>query len=98
MKNYIGTSENGWNTDTESPSEALDSVLLDGTTHEAWNRSVVVILLKKGDKTLLKNYRSMLLLSHFYKLFSRVTRIVSHAGLMTSSFANKPVSVKAILP
>ena len=50
----------------------FNSVLLDGTTPEAWNRSVVVLFFKKGDKTLLKNYRPISLLSHVYKLFSRV--------------------------
>jgi hypothetical protein len=50
----------------------FNSVLLDGTTPEAWNGSVVVLFFKKGDKTLLKNYRPISLLSHVYKLFSRV--------------------------
>ncbi|XP_063542662.1 uncharacterized protein LOC134751210, partial [Cydia strobilella] len=41
-------------------------------TPQAWNRSVVVLFFKKGDNTLLKNYRPISLLSHVYKLFSRV--------------------------
>ncbi|RVE54716.1 hypothetical protein evm_000483 [Chilo suppressalis] len=44
----------------------------EGRTPEAWSRSVVVLFFKKGDKTLLKNYRPISLLSHVYKLFSRV--------------------------
>ncbi|KAI8420615.1 hypothetical protein MSG28_007859 [Choristoneura fumiferana] len=50
----------------------FNSVILEGTTPEAWHRSVVVLFFKKGDNTLLKNYRPISLLSHVYKLFSRV--------------------------
>ncbi|KAL0839990.1 hypothetical protein ABMA28_015317 [Loxostege sticticalis] len=46
-------------------------VLLEGITPEAWNRSVVVLFFKKGENTLLKNYRPISLLSYVYKLFSR---------------------------
>ncbi|RVE40475.1 hypothetical protein evm_014875 [Chilo suppressalis] len=50
----------------------FNTVLFEGRTPEAWSRSVVVLFFKKGDKTLLKNYRPISLLSHVYKLFSRV--------------------------
>ncbi|KAL0852521.1 hypothetical protein ABMA27_017001 [Loxostege sticticalis] len=50
----------------------FDSVILEGQTPSAWHRGVVVLFFKKGDKTLLKNYRPISLLSHVYKLFSRV--------------------------
>uniref|UniRef100_A0A2H1V7W6 SFRICE_004217 n=1 Tax=Spodoptera frugiperda TaxID=7108 RepID=A0A2H1V7W6_SPOFR len=50
----------------------FDSVLFSGRTLKAWSRSLVVMFLKKGDKTLLKNYLPISLLSHVYKLFSRV--------------------------
>ncbi|CAH2215544.1 jg20938 [Pararge aegeria aegeria] len=49
----------------------FDSVIHQGTTPEAWRRSVVVLFFKKGD-TLLKNNRPISLLNHVYKLFSRV--------------------------
>ncbi|PZC83241.1 hypothetical protein B5X24_HaOG208332 [Helicoverpa armigera] len=50
----------------------FNAVLFERRTPEAWSRSVVVLFFKKGDKTLLKNYRLISLLSHVYKLFSRV--------------------------
>ncbi|CAB3248796.1 unnamed protein product [Arctia plantaginis] len=50
----------------------FNAVLFEGRTPEAWSRSVVVLFFKKGDKTRLKNYRPISLLSHVYKLFSRV--------------------------
>ncbi|CAK1603557.1 unnamed protein product [Parnassius mnemosyne] len=50
------------------------SVLHGGITPEAWSRSAVVLFSKKGDNALLKNYRPISLLSHFYVLFSRVLR------------------------
>lgn len=37
-----------------------------------WTRSLVVLFHKKGDNTLLKNYRPISLLSQVYKVFSRV--------------------------
>lgn len=50
----------------------FNSVLFSGRTPKAWHRSLVILFFKKGDKTLLKNYRPISLLSHVYKLFSRV--------------------------
>lgn len=52
--------------------ELFNAVVHRGATPEAWSRSVVVLFFKKGDKALLKNYRPISLLSHVYKLFSRV--------------------------
>ena len=50
----------------------FNSVIVEGHTPKAWGRAMVVLFFKKGDKTLLKNYRPISLLSHVYKLFSRV--------------------------
>ncbi|RVE40675.1 hypothetical protein evm_014675 [Chilo suppressalis] len=50
----------------------FNSVIHQGKTPKAWSRSEVILFFKKGDKTLLKNYRPISLLSHIYKLFSRV--------------------------
>ncbi|XP_026318756.1 uncharacterized protein LOC113229400 [Hyposmocoma kahamanoa] len=52
--------------------ELFNAVIANGTTPEAWSRSVEALFFKKGDKTLLKNYRPIALLSHVCKLFSRV--------------------------
>ena len=50
----------------------FNSVLSEGKTPETWSRGEVVLFFKKGDNSLLKNYRPITLLSHVYKLFSRV--------------------------
>ena len=50
----------------------FNSVIIQGITPKTWGESVVVLFFKKGDNTLLKNYRPISLLSHVYKLFSRV--------------------------
>lgn len=50
----------------------FNAVILEGISPKAWRRRVVVLFFKKGDNTLLKNYRPISLLSHVYKLFSRV--------------------------
>ncbi|CAG4950052.1 unnamed protein product [Colias eurytheme] len=52
--------------------DLFNSVLFTGRTPQAWSKSVVILFFKKGNKTLLKNYRPISLLSHVYKLFSRV--------------------------
>ncbi|CAK1581602.1 unnamed protein product [Parnassius mnemosyne] len=49
----------------------FNPVLHGGTSPEAWSRSAVV-LFKKGDNALLKNYRPISLLSRVYVLFSRI--------------------------
>ena len=50
----------------------FNAVILGGKTPQSWQSGVVALFFKKGDKTLLKNYRPITLLSHVYKLFSRV--------------------------
>ncbi|XP_072938827.1 uncharacterized protein [Epargyreus clarus] len=52
--------------------QLFDSVISQGIAPEAWSKSVVVLFFKKGDTSLLKNYRPIALLSHVYKVFSRV--------------------------
>ncbi|KAJ0181100.1 hypothetical protein K1T71_003185 [Dendrolimus kikuchii] len=52
--------------------ELFNYVIHRSTVPKAWSKSVVVLFFKKGDNTLLKNYRPISLLSQVYKLFSRV--------------------------
>ena len=42
------------------------------TTPKAWSSGEVALFFEKRDITLLKNYRYIIVLSHAYKLFSRV--------------------------
>uniref|UniRef100_A0AAR5P7D9 Reverse transcriptase domain-containing protein n=1 Tax=Dendroctonus ponderosae TaxID=77166 RepID=A0AAR5P7D9_DENPD len=39
---------------------------------ETWNESIIILLHKKGDPRLLPNCRPIWLLSHIYKLFTRI--------------------------
>lgn len=63
----------------------FDSVLHQGQTSLAWSRGVVVLFLNKSDNNgLLKNCRSILLLTHVHKLFSRV--ITNHLHVSFDEF------------
>lgn len=53
-------------------SKSFNSVIHTGTTQGAWSRRVLILFFNKGYKSLLKNYRPILLLSHVYNLFSKV--------------------------
>jgi hypothetical protein len=60
----------GW----KEPQKHFNVVLFEDRTPAAWSRRVVVLffkILKKGDKSLLKNYWPISLLTHVYKLFFR---------------------------
>ncbi|XP_073960723.1 uncharacterized protein [Choristoneura fumiferana] len=46
--------------------------ILDGRVPSEWHNAVIILLHKKGDIRKLDNYRPISLLSHMYKLFTRV--------------------------
>lgn len=50
----------------------FNEVLFTGVVPTEWTRSLVVLFHKRGDNTLLKNYRPISLLSQVYKVLSRV--------------------------
>ena len=50
----------------------LNKCLMEGRIPDAWKNAEVVLLYKKGDFTNIENYRPISLLSHLYKLFTRI--------------------------
>lgn len=50
----------------------LNKCLMEGRIPESWNNAEIVLIHKKGDNTNLENYRPISLLSHLYKLFTRI--------------------------
>ncbi|CAH2241460.1 jg15657 [Pararge aegeria aegeria] len=50
----------------------FNTIIKTGITPNAWSRDVTALFFKKEEQSLLKNYRPTSLLSHVYKLFSRV--------------------------
>lgn len=51
---------------------AFNKCLDDQKIPEIWNCAVVILLYKKGNKADLNNYRPISLLSHLYKLFTKI--------------------------
>ena len=52
--------------------ERFSKYIATSTIPNAWRESRTILLHKKGDKEDLKNYRPICLLSHIYKLFTKV--------------------------
>lgn len=50
----------------------LNKCLVNGKTPKTWQNAEVILLFKKGDNTNIENYRSINLLSHLYKLFTKI--------------------------
>lgn len=50
----------------------FNQCLCEGTIPKCWLEAEVILLYKKGDSTNIENYRPISLLSHLYKLFTKV--------------------------
>lgn len=50
----------------------FNKCLEEGKTPSKWDNASIILLYKKGDITNLSNYRSISLLSHIYKLFTKI--------------------------
>ena len=60
---------------------------------DSWHEAKIVILFKKGDPKDIKNYRPISLLSHSYKIFTRLLQ----TRIERTNQENKQVSEKAVL-
>lgn len=50
----------------------LNKCLVNGKTSKTWQNAEVILLFKKRDNTNIENYRPISLLSHLYKLFTKI--------------------------
>ena len=64
---------------------------------DSWHEAKIVILFKKGDHIDIKNYKPIILLSHSYKIFTRLLQTRIEITLDETNQDNKQVSEMAIL-
>ena len=62
---------------TEELAKLYNQIMDEKKIPTSWKEAKIILLYKKGDKTDIKNYRPISLLSHVYKIFTRIlqTRI-----------------------
>ena len=75
----------------------FNNILKTKQVPDSWHEAKIVILFKKGDHTDIKNYKSIILLSHSYKIFTRLLQTGIEITLDETNQENKQVSKMTVL-